>query len=454
MPVLIANSGINPLHIADVLDASSKATIVHMSGKGRELNPPGSSKKFWKHENAILRSHGTSTESHSLIVKTGDELSHDFEAEANLSISYGGLSVSASSQYSYQSSFELTSVYGNYSFDQRVYSVQLAADPYEFVNPKLVKEALLLPEWHQDQATYEKYRLFFQKWGTYIILECFLGTRYQLSIESKETSSEKKQEIKACIGLEYKGLVSAGGSVADTQAYKAYVDARNTDCRVRGGDPGKAGILERDPTNMDKFNDWQESRKLDAMEALLSAKAESLAVFLAASSVQSHVEASQRLKPALDYFSSFRTLTGVINGFQDMYLKGGGYEVVPYPPTVPYSPGMEYKCTTSPLPGLVIKPESASGWTVTQLSPSSFTAKSYQKLQVPSVPITITAPMQPVDVTLWSHIEFVIPFITPRCGLGLLQTPSGLYRTTITVKSDGTTGTVHVPKLDLAGDFR
>ncbi|KAM3504182.1 hypothetical protein MY11210_008453 [Beauveria gryllotalpidicola] len=437
----LAQSDINPLDIQSVLNSSSKATIVGMSTKGGEVKPPGSSSSYWKPENAVIRDYGANTKSYDLYVETGEELSTKFGADANLSIAYGGLSVSASSQYSYESSFKSTSVYGNYSFDQKVYSVQLA-DPHKFVNSGLVDEAKVLKPWKQDEATYDKYRLFFEKWGTHVLIECFLGTRYQLAIEKLETSSEKKQEVKACVSLEYKGIVSGGGGAVDDRVYQAYLNTRKSDCLVLGGDKGKAGILARDPRSMEKFNNWQESRKVDAMEALLAAKAESLGIFLAASSVQSHIEASRRLKPALDYFSTFRLLSGVFTlDHPDSRLAEGLADA-------------SIGCSITPLPGLMVKPGHANGWTVNQLSPSSFTARLGAGLEE-GLPISVTAPMHPVDVTLTSDMGYwpIITSLVNKLMLSPDPAASSGYRTRILAKVDNTRKVVHIPRLDLAGTF-
>ncbi|KAE8369891.1 hypothetical protein BDV27DRAFT_152549 [Aspergillus caelatus] len=205
------------------------------------------------------------------------------------------------------------------------------------------------------------------------------------------------EEVRACVSTGNKGIISGGCEVANDKVYEEYLKIRKSDCLVRGGAPDKAGNLAREPTSISKFDEWQKSRRQYAMEALLAAKAESLGVFVGASSKTDHLHVSQRLKDALDYFSTFQTLSGRLWAVYDTDSRDA---------TEANSPVQTLTCSITPFPGQGIRPGNASGWKVTQQSPSSIKLEVYSGNDPPlALPVSIIPPMVPVNLTLGSDMD-------------------------------------------------
>ncbi|WEW59464.1 hypothetical protein PRK78_004938 [Emydomyces testavorans] len=416
-----------------VLNKSSKAEIVPMSEEASPVTPPGSNKEYLLPKNAKLYDSGGESVSHSLVCEAGTKMAKKFSADESVSLTYAGISASESSQYAYESVFQITTLYGVYSFDQQVYSVQLR-QPYDYVNKELIEEALSLPVWSEDKATYEEFKNFFTKWGTHILLECYLGTRYQLTVQQESEDEEWKETFKACVQSEFEGIVVAKAETVNSSDYSRYSKKREIQAKVRGGDSTTGAILSEDPSNKDKFADWQKSRTTGAMDGTLGARVDSIGKFLGASKVQEHIDASKRLVPGLDYFSSFRRFTG--------YLQGGWWDG-----KITWA---EWKI--EPHPALQIIPEQVDGWVTTKIAPNHVRVERERSNNlVVNVPVTVIVPLIPLDITItWSN-----PSGGTWGALGLSIYPADNIfgwrsRTSIAPKEPGT---VHAPTLDTWGSF-
>lgn len=110
----------------------------------------------------------------------------------------------------------------------------------------------------------EEYTEFFYEWGTHAIEECFVGSRYQLTIKSLEQSIESLEHFERYLKVEYNGIVSDGGGGGYVrekkfQEYKRYEMLRKTAYIVRGGSPSIRASLTQDPTNAQLYRDWVNS---------------------------------------------------------------------------------------------------------------------------------------------------------------------------------------------------
>ncbi|KAF4221642.1 hypothetical protein CNMCM6457_001793 [Aspergillus fumigatiaffinis] len=433
--VHLAQQGIDIFDHQAVRDSSSKARIVKLGTTGKPVTTPGSDKEYWIPSNMRLIASGGHSEMHELICETGKEMSERFSVSASLGASYFGVSASVSSQYNYESTFKSTSLYGICSFDQRIYSVVLETGWYENINEDMVGNANALPLWKVDHETYEMYKAFFHKWGTHIVVEGFMGTRYQLRIEQQETTQAMKESFALHVKVEYKAIMSSEVGYENEHEYKEYLKRRETQCKVLGGDPSKGGILARNPTSNDAFLEWQNSRSTGATDALLNIRVDSLGTFLMNSPEQAHKIASERLKPALDYFSCIGTVEGML--------------VVVPPQFAAYLPAW-FECELTSLPGLEIIPDNVHGWTVRRISPSHIRVERAGSTQGSvSIPVRITAPMIPLDVTLRGND---VPstkglWLSPVGGISSTLP----YRTSVSIT--GREGNIHIPSLKHWGHF-
>lgn len=147
----------------------------------------------------------------SLQVKTGDELSKSFDADASMSGSYASVAAEGSVKYSYQSALSASKYYGVLSYDYRVFMLTLKLEHGELdLEDGFIKEAKKLPEWpasgNPDSATYETYKEFFRNWGTYVIRSVIFGARFQVKIEHIIGEKESQSDFESHVKAEYNGV--------------------------------------------------------------------------------------------------------------------------------------------------------------------------------------------------------------------------------------------------------
>ncbi|THC93887.1 hypothetical protein EYZ11_006639 [Aspergillus tanneri] len=270
---LLLDRNKNLTSLASLLRDRNNSTIVKASPTETGDHIPGSD-IIWKiPSNFELDAPGPTARTHSLEVETGSELIKKMSASAEMSASYFGFSASAEAQYGMETSVDSSAMYGVYSMNEDNYSVTLKphADTYEFVDGMVVDAILTLPTWTiDDSAVIKAYKEFFESWGTHYIKKLNYGTRYQLKIDSGSQEKTTQESFKACVKAEYKNVVSIQGRVATEDELKEYTNFRQSECVVRGGDPGAAAILAEDPTNKDKFDAWANSRKTGATDAIMN----------------------------------------------------------------------------------------------------------------------------------------------------------------------------------------
>ncbi|EXM13891.1 Membrane attack complex component/perforin MACPF domain [Fusarium oxysporum f. sp. vasinfectum] len=284
-----------------LIDRSDKHVIVGLRYGDRTEKIPGNSYDYAFPANASISRPGSGTLRQSLVVETGSSLSRQFEAKAELSVNYAGVSVSGNASYSNRSSFKSDSMYGLWSLDQKTHSVFLDGDQTNNISDNFLQAVRNLPPWKPgDSSVRSQYQSFFRYWGTHYIKECFLGTRYQLRIVKEATSSDKKEEMSASIEAEYGSIVKAKGEVKSTAESAKYMRSCDTKCYVRGGEPTLAAKLADDPQDRTKFNAWAESRREGATDAIVNIRLEEFGTLLKNSSDQSHRRLGQQLSDAFN----------------------------------------------------------------------------------------------------------------------------------------------------------
>lgn len=307
------NLGDDIFDVRALIDRSDKHAIVGLTYGDRTQKIPGNPVDYAFPTNASISRPGSGTLRQSLVVETGSSLSEEFAAKAELSVNYAGVSVSGNASYSSKSSFKSDSMYGLWSLDQKTHSVFLSGDQTVNISKVFLEAASHLPPWKPgDPFVESQYKSFFGYWGTHYIKECFLGTRYQLRVVKESTSSDSKEAMSAGIEAEYGSIVKAKGSVSSTQESAKYMRSCDTKCYVRGGEPTLASKLADDPQDRKKFEDWVDSRKEGATDAIVNVRLEEFGTLLQNSSNQSYRHLGQQLSNAfssIDMFTLEATLT-------------------------------------------------------------------------------------------------------------------------------------------------
>ncbi|KAH8702287.1 hypothetical protein BGW36DRAFT_424567 [Talaromyces proteolyticus] len=238
------------------------------------------------------------TQTKSLQVETGDELSKELDTNASLSGSYSGVSAEASAKYSYHTSLNKSNYYGVVSLSHVSFLLTLHRSSIvkDNIESSFISSARKLPEWKDsaipDEDTYSRYREFFETWGTH-----------------------SKTELEAQIKAEYNGVASVKGeaSVKHTEEYKRYINTRKHTALVKGGDPGLNTDLSNSPDDAEKFSAWADSIKDTTANDAISISVIDIGEVLKEAKEVSDQSISKRLKNALGYFNSFQLIKG--NGF-------------------------------------------------------------------------------------------------------------------------------------------
>ncbi|PLB52219.1 hypothetical protein P170DRAFT_353095, partial [Aspergillus steynii IBT 23096] len=410
---------------------------------------PGSSDSYWLPANFRKTDIGAQTVESDLIVAAGSELASDLEANPSLSISHVGVSVEGSGGVPYSTTFKNNTLYGIYSSDQKVYSVGLKPgnEVYNTVSEEYISAIGALPDWPEEinkekdedalteaSDAVKKYQQFFDYYGSHVVEECFLGSRYQLQVERTETSVEEKEAFQRHIKAEFGGILSAtvDSSVKSSSEYQEYLSQRRSQCKILGGDAGIANALSHSPTHVEKFDEWMSSRNVEPPHALLHIKTTSVNSFLERSENEEHQEAAAKLTSAMEYLGSLHTFKGSLSG---LFISSTGW----------------IELSVTPLPGVAIRVVDKPSVVVTQTSPASVKLQSVVKEQYLEVELIITAPDEPVDVTFSTSASGAYGALNT---LSLTRYGPDKYRTAIRgVSSADEALTVSVPSLRSTGRF-
>ncbi|KAF4206729.1 hypothetical protein CNMCM8927_004502 [Aspergillus lentulus] len=332
--------------VRSLLDRSDKHVIVGLKYGDRAEKIPGNPKDYVFPTNASISRPGSGTERQSLVVESGSTLSKEFEAKAELSVNYAGVSVSGSASYSQTSSFKSDSMYGLWSLDQKTHSIFLDGDQTSNISEDFLRAVRKLPSWkHDDSSVKSQYESFFRYWGTHYIKECYLGTRLWPRIS------------------EYGSIVKAKGEFKSTETSSKFMRSCDTKCYVRGGEATLAAKLADDPQDRTKFDAWVDSRKEGATDAIVNVRLEEFGTLLKNSSDESHQRLGQQLS---DAFSSLDKVT--IDATLTVHVKRWS------PANGAFSPVDARVWFDVSGPRISIEPASRQGCTLHEQTRSSFVA--------------------------------------------------------------------------------
>ncbi|KAH8429501.1 uncharacterized protein LDX57_007163 [Aspergillus melleus] len=448
--VNLLSANTDPFDVRGTLDRSKKYPLVAADQEeGTSVQPPGSSDSYWLPSNFRKTDIGAQSAEGDLIVATGSELASDLETNPSLSISHAGVSVEDSEGFRYSTSLKNNSLYGLYSSDQKVYSVGLKPgnDVYNFVSEEYVNAVNALPDWVEeidkasDEAslteasdTVKKYQAFFTHYGSHVVEECLLGSRYQVLVESAETSIEAKDDFLRLFKDEYRSIfdTTAGPNVASSPEFNEYLRQRRSQCKILGGDIGTANALAHSPTNSEKFQDWMLTRTVESPHALIHIKTASVSSFLERSENEEHQEAAAKLKPAMQYLSGIHILKGTLS---TLFLTSPGW----------------IELSVTPLPGVTVRVVDKPSVVITQVSPASVKVQPVVKESYIEVGVIITAPDEQVDVSFSTSAPGALGALNT---LSLTQYGPEKYRTAIRgVATADEAFSVSVPSLRSTGRF-
>ncbi|GKZ18119.1 hypothetical protein AbraIFM66951_005048 [Aspergillus brasiliensis] len=371
------NAGFDPFKQETM--GSSNATIIKMDSNTTPVQFNG--KWYSRPNNTAYGTIGLVSGTKDVQVEMGRSMARRFASEADLSASYSGVTASAGAQYNFERLFKSTYAYAIFCNAQDAYSLSLANNWHLWVNSDFIKEAKELQNWDQsNEKRYEEYDRFFRRWGTHVMTKCFAGVRYQMRVEQKEMTEERKDKFATNVKVEYEGVVGGNASVTDQNEKALYDKDRQRTVKVLGGDREKADLLSGDPSAKN-YEAWTATLNQNK-DGLVRAEITGLGRFLKDSPDSNHrALADNKLLPAVDYFSSFLTLTGKLT-----FLAVG----------MPQSGTWHWaECSIPSLPGLKITPEKVEGgWNVTQDTQWKVrvTRQGNNKDTV-AVPLTITFPV-------------------------------------------------------------
>ncbi|KAK6823113.1 hypothetical protein RU639_006050 [Aspergillus parasiticus] len=299
---------IDPFKVKDVLESTENHRLIQPDWTSEESGQvPGSGTTYRIPANVKAELTGVKTYYHDLQIETGTSLASKLSVSASMGVSYMGVSVNASAEYEYETTFQTDSYYGVCSMEQQVYSASLrpGAHTWNNIDPNLISRIEHLPAWNEkDPAVRQDWRRFFDVYGTHIIIETFYGNSYKMRVTSTETSSLQRERWKACIEAEFLGIVKSTVEVATEEEKKTYKKSRERSVSVEGGAPQQSAQLVEDPANQAKYEAWTSTLIPGVNDNITNIKVKSLYNLLEESDHDSHQAAAAKIKDALKYFLS------------------------------------------------------------------------------------------------------------------------------------------------------
>ncbi|KAL4987802.1 hypothetical protein BDW68DRAFT_177553 [Aspergillus falconensis] len=397
--IVLFSNGKNPFNIDRLIEGAREVIALSkekktVGGAHGETNTgfqvPGNIDYNSKHQ----------TDTKSLRVETGTELSNSLDADASLSASYAGVSAEGTVKYSYHGALSASKNYAVFSLDHRSFILTLELPHGKLaVDEELISEAKELPDWpkgdddvhHPSAEDCDEYRDFFNVWGTYVFRSCTFGARYQMKLECHNTSEQTKEDFETHVKAEYDGVANVKGDAGlrTSGKYKTYEKMRKREVHVKGGEMRKATDLAGASNDPKKFSDWRQSITDSTANDAVSYGVRSIGDMVN----ETGVERKERkrlvfnLNSSLSFFNSFRIIQGVVWAFPerkptelDIYFTGPPGLEVSYPDN-PDTPG-----------GKAHKKSPATHWKI--VVPSAKDTLSpikvrYIRLCVPPLPVKV-----------------------------------------------------------------
>ncbi|KAL3477680.1 hypothetical protein BJX99DRAFT_225919 [Aspergillus californicus] len=408
--VLLPNK-LNPFEVDNVLQSARRIVVLDEDKK----NVGGTSGKGYQVRKGIDYTEDHHTAAHPLMMETGANLSDILDASPSTCSNYTGVSTDGLGKFSYKTALSMSKYYALVTADYRSFTLELNLDGKELklVND-LAHEARDLGDWKEDEngvpstEVYDKYKEFFEKWGTCVIRSCSFGARYQLRVESHMADILNKEEFATHVEAEYDGIASVSGSVdsKSSSEFKHYQGVRKQKAKVIGGDSVKNDTLGRSPNDPAKFEAWNKSLNDNNAHEAIHVGVVSVGDIVAEGtdlSEEDRKKAGENLNASLAYFNSFRIVQGVIK------VPGNTFKITNFEFGASGPPGIDIRLYPQ---GSVTSTEVDSTHSKFQCTTKTFTMENNSTAirsdhMVTLVNVRIIAPPLPVQ------LKFSAPLLIP-----------------------------------------
>ncbi|KAK1227770.1 hypothetical protein PQX77_009210 [Marasmius sp. AFHP31] len=192
---------------------------------------------------------------------SGEEATTKFESDPSLmprllSLA-GGTSVIRSITTNF---FRSDRQYAFYSLRQPRYSATLSNFDDLFNSAALLPAVRELPPFSgQNQSAVAQYRTFFQTFGSHVVTSMEFGSAYRTTVWAARTRPDVNDAWTENVKADCDGIPSGGQfdeKIKQTSQYGRYLDLRERDQQVSGGDLELAVALARDP-KYQTFQEWK-----------------------------------------------------------------------------------------------------------------------------------------------------------------------------------------------------
>ncbi|PYI32357.1 hypothetical protein BP00DRAFT_414740 [Aspergillus indologenus CBS 114.80] len=249
--------------IDDILKHIKDHAILDLATATKKVSLPSIEKSVSIRDNVKLVSSGNGTRTNDVEVQTGSELIDSFKADFTAKGKYAAISVEASGGYSLETTIDKSSMYALMSIQQDQFYTYLhtpRGKELSSLNADFLAAVHELPEWREkDETVQQKYRRFFNDYGTHVIRRCQYGCRFSLEVKTSNAAFKSKEEYKANVKAEFGENFGGGASAEKTSTFSDYKKERRTVSCVTGGNRGSSMILEREPGNKTYYEDWAKS---------------------------------------------------------------------------------------------------------------------------------------------------------------------------------------------------
>jgi len=194
--------------------------------------------------------------------RSGTEASAEFQADSSLAVRYLAVSGGGSVSYAVNKSFSSDNQFALYSFNSDQYTAGLR-DYADSLNTAVLKAALAdLPSpfpSKPDLAVEQKYKDFFSRYGTHVIVNTSYGARFQLNVWASNSNSAVNNRFSTSVKAAFNGVVAGGSfdaSVKYQHQYQQFQEFMKRTVSVQGGDSSLGVAALGDPTNFANYVAW------------------------------------------------------------------------------------------------------------------------------------------------------------------------------------------------------
>ncbi|KAE8328667.1 MAC/Perforin domain-containing protein [Aspergillus sergii] len=290
----------NIFDIISVMKCIKTKRIITLSPETTEVSVPGIEAKLTVSKDIRIVSSGIGTNSTGIQVESGSELTHKLTVSSKLHDAFLGMKLEAEGGYSYENSVNKSSMYALMAIDQTQFYTALTTGHREGDLDQDFRAAVEnLPPWREAEKEKSAYKAFFNTWGTHVIKRCHYGCRFILKIETENAAFTSKTDYTANVKAEYGDVFSTSANIEKGVSFNEYKKKRDTKSRVIGGDPQSSLILQGDPGNKDKYDNWAKTNNKANNSAVTGVTVNTIPKLLR----DCNVEKWEHMDNALKYFT-------------------------------------------------------------------------------------------------------------------------------------------------------